>query len=57
MDSQLRVTGEHGLLDVSLPKHVQAIFAPPEALSRPSNVGLVLSFLRKRDLERCVNVY
>ena len=56
MDSQLIVTGEHGLLDVSLPKHVQAIFAPPEALSRPSNVGLVLSFLRKRDQERYVNV-
>ena len=28
MDSQLWVTGEHGLLDESLPKHVQAIFAP-----------------------------
>ena len=27
----MRVTGEHGLLDVSLLKHAQAIFALPEA--------------------------
>ena len=39
----MEVTREHGLLDVSLPKHVKESEFLPGALFRPSNAALVLS--------------